>query len=175
MACTIINGIEIDCADSVGGIAEIYLTEFTNVPQANITASSGTISAMTCSSGKKFWTFQLEKENAMFTQTPQRILDNGTLHYEQSVELTLKNKMTAARRNALHILLQARLMVIVKDNNGLYQVLGQVYGLDVTAGVGTTGKAFGDMSGYTLTLTGKEASPANFLTASLITALLSPA
>lgn len=173
MPCVIINGVEIDCADSVGGVAEIYLTEFANV--AGITASSGTITAMNCSGGKKFWTFQLEKENGQFTQTPQRSVENGTLHYEQSVSFTIKGKMTAARRNALHILLQNRLMCIVKDNNGNYQVAGQVNGLDVTGAEGTTGKAFGDMNGYSLTLTGKEASPANFLTASLITALTSPA
>jgi len=61
MPCIIINGVEIDCADAIGGVAEIYLTEYTNVPQGNITAASGVITAMTCSSGKKFWTFQLEK------------------------------------------------------------------------------------------------------------------
>ena len=108
MACIIINGVEIDCADAIGGVAEIYLTEYTNVPQANITATSGVITAMTCSSGKKFWTFQLEKENGQFMSTPQRSVENGTLFYDQSATFTLKGKMTAARRNALHILLQNR-------------------------------------------------------------------
>lgn len=175
MACIIINGVEIDCADAIGGVAEIYLTEYTNVPQANITATSGVITAMTCSSGKKFWTFQLEKENGQFMSTPQRSVENGTLFYDQSVTFTLKGKMTAARRNALHILLQNRLMVIVKDNNGTYQLIGQVYGADVTGAEGTTGKAFGDMSGYTLTITGKEKDPANFVTPSLLTTLTVPA
>ena len=172
--CIIINGNEFDCADAVGGVAEIYITEFANVPQANITATSGTITAMTCSSGKKFWTFQVEKENAQFTQTGQRSVENGTLFYDQSATLTLK-KMTAAKRNALHILAKNRLMVIVKDNNGTYQLLGQVNGADLTGNEGTTGKAFGDMSGYTLTITGKEKDPANFVTASLLTTLTVPA
>jgi hypothetical protein len=171
MACIIINGVELDCADGIGGVAEIYLTEYTNVPQGNITATSGVITAMTCSSGKKFWTFQLDKENGQFMSTPQRSVENGTLYYT----FTLKGKMTAARRNALHILLQNRLMVIVKDNNGTYQLIGQVYGADVTGAEGTTGKAFGDMSGYTLTITGKEKDPANFVTPALLTTLTVPA
>jgi len=175
MSCIIINGVEIDCADAIGGVAEIYLTEYTNVSQAAITATSGVITAMTCLGGKKFWTFQLEKENGQFTQTPQRSVENGTLHYEQSAVFTLKGKMTAAKRNALHILLQNRLLVIVKDNNGTYQLMGQVYGADVTAAEGTTGKAFGDMSGYSLTITGKEGQPANFVTAALLTTLTVPA
>lgn len=175
MACIIINGIEIDCADSVGGIAEIYLTEFTNVPQANITASSGIITAISCSSGKKFWTFQLEKENAQFIQTPQRSVENGTLFYDQSLTFTIKGKMTAARRNALHILMQNRLMIIIKDNNGNLQLIGQVYGADITAAEAGTGKAFGDMNGYSLTASGKEAVQAQFLSAALLPALLIPA
>lgn len=174
MACIIINGVEIDCADSVGGVAEIYLTEFANVPSANITATSGVITAMTCLSGKKFWTFQLEKENAEFTQTGNRSVENGTLFYDQSVTFTVK-KMSAARANALHILLQNRLMVIVKDNNGVYQLMGQVYGADVTQAEGKTGKAFGDMNGYTITITGKEKDKANTVTASLLTTLTVPA
>lgn len=176
MSCIIINGNELDCADVVGGVPEIYLTEYANVPQANITATSGVITAMTCSSGKKFWTFQLEKENAQFTVTPQRSVENGTLFYEMSLTFTIK-KMSAARRNALHILLQNRLMVIVKDANSTaqYQLMGQVYGADVTGAEGTTGKAFGDMNGYTITITGKEASPPNFVTSSLLATLTVPA
>ena len=169
MACIIINGVEIDCADSVGGIAEVYLTEFANVPQANITATSGVITAMSCSSGKKFWTYQMEKENAELTITPQRSVENGTLHYEYSLTFTVK-KLNAARRNAFHILLQNRLMVIIKDLNGNYILLGQVYGADATGAEMKTGKAFGDLNGISVTITGKEASY-NFVTASLLTTL----
>lgn len=177
MACAIINGLEIDCADSIGGIKEIYVTEFANVPQGNITAASGVITAMTCSTGKKFWTFELEKENAELNITPQRSVEFGTLHYEFSLTFTIKNKMSAARRNAIHLLLQNRLMVIVKDNQttAQYQLLGQVYGADVTGAEGKSGKAFGDMNGYTITITGKEASPPNFVTAALLTTLTVPA
>lgn len=174
MACTIINGNEIDCIEVAGGVPEIYIAAFTDV--AGITASSGTITAMNCYTGKKFWTFQLEKENAQFTVTPQRSVENGTLFYDMTLTFTIK-KMTAARRNALHILLQQRLMAIVKDNasTAQYQLMGQVNGADVTGAEGTTGKAFGDMNGYTVTLTAKETSAPNFVTASLISTLTSPA
>ncbi len=174
MACIIIQGNQLDCADAVGGVAEIYLTEFANVPQANITATSGVITAMTCSTTKKFWTFQVEKENAELTQMGTRSVENGTSFYDQSAVFTLK-KMSASNRNALDILMKNRLLVIIKDNMGTYQLIGQVNGADVTTVEGKTGKAFGDMNGYTITINGKEAAPANFVTASLLATLTVPA
>jgi hypothetical protein len=172
MACTIINGREIDCRDSIGGIAEVYITEWANVPQANITATSGTITAMSCSSGKKFFTFQLEKENASFTETENSSVENGTLFYESNLNFTIK-KMSAANRNALNILAKNRLMVIVKDNNGLIYLMGQVNGADkIGENNATSGKAFGDMNGYALNFTAKEPNPVNTLSQAILSTLL---
>ena len=42
--------------------------------------------------------------------------------------------------------------------------------MEVTGGTIVTGTAMGDMSGYTLTLTGMERTPANFLASDLATA-----
>ena len=42
--------------------------------------------------------------------------------------------------------------------------------MDVSAGTIVTGTALGDMSGYTLTLTGMERTPANFLVSDITTA-----
>jgi hypothetical protein len=78
-------------------------------------------------------------------------------------------------KNNLKLIAQNRLMIIVKDNNGTYWVMGEARGVDATDIKITSGKAFGDMSGSTITFTGKEPDFDNQLTASLITSLLSPA
>jgi hypothetical protein len=57
--------------------------------------------------------------------------------------------------------------VIVEDNNGNFFLAGLEHGCDVTGGTIVTGAAMGDLSGYTLTLTGMEKVPANFLGDSL--------
>ncbi len=44
---------------------------------------------------------------------------------------------------------------------------GLDHGMDVTGGTIVTGGAMGDLSGYTLTLTGMEAVPANFISDNL--------
>lgn len=155
--CTIINGREIDCRDSVGGIEEVYITEWSNV--ASITESSGVVTSISMNSGKKFFTFKLEKENATFDETENTSVENGTLFYEGVLSFTTK-KMTAAARNAFNILAKNRLMIIFKDNNGLLWLVGRYGGADkVGDNKASTGKAFGDMNGYTLTFTSKEKAP----------------
>ena len=42
-------------------------------------------------------------------------------------------------------------------------VMGLEHGADVSGGTIVTGGAMGDLSGYTLTLTGQELEPANFV------------
>lgn len=170
MACNIVQGGEIACRDSVGGVLEVYLTEFTNVPQANITSSSGVITAATCSSGKRFFTYQLEKENATFGAKDIVSVENGTLYSEQTLTFTMK-KMSASARNNLRTLAQNRLHVIVKDANGIYWWMGQTRGVDLTGSEATTGKAMGDMNGYTLTLTGKEPDAPNTVSSTIVAAL----
>lgn len=170
MACPIIQGYEIACRDSVGGVPEVYLTEYVNVPQANYTASSGTISAATCSAGKRFFTIQLEKENAQYDVKDIVSVENGTLYSEQTLTFTMK-KMSASLRNMLRTIAQNRLHIIVKDGNGTYWWMGLVNGADLTTNDGTTGKALGDMNGYTLTFTAKEPDAPNTVSAAIVASL----
>lgn len=170
MACPIVQGREILCRDSVGGVPEVYLTEFANVPQANITASSGVITAASCLTGKRFFTYQLEKENGQFDSKEIVSVENGTLYNEMTLTFTLK-KMSASLRNNIRTLAQNRLHIIVKDGNGTYWWMGQVNGADLTAGDGTTGKALGDMNGYSLTFVAKEPDAPNTISAALVAAL----
>ena len=174
MACDLVQGYEILCRDAIGGIQEVYIAEWVDVPQANITAASGVITAMTCNSGKQFFTYQLEKENAEYTNPITTSVENGTTFYDSTLVFTMK-KMSASMKNSLKVLAQNRLMIIVLDNNGIYWVLGRQKGIDATDIQINSGKAFGDLSGSTITFTGKEPDFDNQLTASLITALVSPA
>ena len=174
MSCDLVQGSEILCRDAIGGIQEVYIAPFADVPQANITAASGVISAMTCTSGKKFYTYQLEKENAVYTNDAVGSLENGTTFWQSTLTFTLK-KMSASMKNSLKVLSQNRLMIIIKDGNGTYWVMGETKGADALDIKATSGKAFGDMSGATLVFSGKEPAFDNELTAALITPLLSPA
>lgn len=166
--CAIVQGYEIPCRNSVGGIAEIYITEIGN--KATLSSTSGIITAFTLSATKKFFTFFLEKENAEFTEKIVPSVENGTVYYEQEVKFNLK-QLSASNRNAIRLLAQNRLYIIVKDNNGVYWLLGEAKGMDLGASDGKTGKAMGDLNGYSLTFMGKEPLPAQVVTSSLMTTL----
>lgn len=171
MACPIVQGREILCRDAAGGVQEVYITEYDNVPQANITASSGVITAATCASGKRFFTYKLEKENAQFDQKIIPSVENGTTYVESTLTLNLKG-MSAALKNNLLTLAYNRLHIIVKDQQlvNVNHWMGQVNGADLTAADGSTGKAFGDMNGFSLTFVSKEPL-ANTVSSTIVSAL----
>jgi len=102
------------------------------------------------------------KGASSFTQNIQSSRDTGTTAFEQVVEVTLK-KLTVADHKELKILAFGRPHVIVEDYNGNFFLAGLEHGAEVTGGTIVTGTAMSDLSGYTLTLTGMERTPANFL------------
>lgn len=170
MSCNIVEDYILGCRDSVGGVKEIYLTEFENI--LSVTSASGVVTAISKSSGKKYWVYQLEDENADFKESEKISIENGTTFYEQTLTFTMK-KMSAKNRNNLKLVTQNKLSVIVLDNNGTYWLMGETRSARVTANEAGTGKAMGDLSGYSLTLMAKEIAPANTVSSSIITALFS--
>jgi exosome complex RNA-binding protein Rrp4 len=168
MPCSTINGYEIDCRDSVAGIKEIYLAEYNNI--ASYTESSGVCTAISMVGATKFFTYQMEKENAEFMDNGTGSVENGTLFYAQELKFTMK-KLSAAKRNTVKLLAQNRLVAIVLDQNGLYWILGRHNGLDLLTYSAKSGKAMGDLNGYELTLTGKETNPVYSFTGSLVNIL----
>lgn len=169
MACTIIEGITLDCRQGAGGIDKIYLTEFANI--ASITSSSGTVTAITMASGKKFWEIGVEVEDAQFNEELAASVENGTTFYNQTLTFSVF-KMTAKNRNIVRLLAQNRLAVIVKNMDGVYHLLGETRAMHVTGAASTSGKASGDKNGYNMTLIGKEPLPANTVSSGIIAALL---
>lgn len=171
-SCVIIEGFTLDCRMGQAGIQTLYLTEFTNLTQANCVASSGTISAMSLNAGKKFYEYQVVKEDAQWTDTPTISVANGTVSFDQQLVFTM-HKMTAKNRNIIKLLVQNRLLAIVLTADGQYVLLGQARGLDVVTVAGGSGKASGDLNGNVITLKGMEPDAANyFASASLVTAML---
>lgn len=153
MPCALTQGYVIDCKDSLGGISEVYFMAWNDL--ASVTETAGVITALTKDAGKKFWKYQLVKSTAGFTDTGNGSIENGTLFYQQELTIVL-NKLATNTRNEILLLAKNLLVAVVKDNNGVYWMLGKTRGLDVTSNVGSSGVAEGDRNGYSLTFTGKE-------------------
>lgn len=168
MACALTTGFTLDCRNSNGGIEAVYFTELAN--KDAITAASGVITAFTLTSGKRFFKYELRKKTGLFEQNIQANQENGTVFYEQTLNIKLE-ALTAAKRNEILLLAQNNLMIIVKDNNGVYWLMGETRGATLSGGKSSTGTAYGDLSGFDLNFMAEESAMAQQVTASLIPAL----
>ena len=168
MSCALTTGYALGCRDSVGGIKTIYVQGWNATGTVN-TNGSGTVTGFTgFSSG--FYEYDLTKATSSLTETLNASIENGSIYYTPEVTFTI-NKLQVAVRNELRLLARNRLLVIVQDNNNRYWVLGAANGLEATAGTAGSGTAFGDRSGYEMTLTGMEPDPMLLIVSTTFTPL----
>ena len=160
MACDLTAGRKEVCKDSVGGLKSIYFVNYGEIASVTYdTTNTDVIKTVTGTPDA----FKYELKGAStFTQNVNASRENGTTFFEQVLEVTLK-KLTPKDHKELKLLTYGRPHVIVEDYNGNFFLAGLENGMDVTGGTIVTGGAMGDLSGYTLTLTGMEKLPANFL------------
>lgn len=155
------------CKDSVGGIKYVY---FINNGELSVTNDvTNTDAIATLGTGLTAYRYEIRSTASTFTQNTNSSRDNGTTFWEQVLELTLKG-ITPADLKEIKLLSYSRPHVLVEDNNGSIFVAGLEYGMDVTGGTIVTGGAMGDLSGFTISLTGMEKIPANYLAAASLNA-----
>lgn len=157
MSCLFTTGYTLGCRDSIGGVQEVYIGNFKSGATYTLDANER-ITAFTGAT-VSYFTFEQEMETAQFNQPGSFNTEFGTVFFTQELVLTFQ-KNDAALRNLLLILSQSNMSVIVRDQRGSYWLLGYQNGVRATAGAMNTGKAFGDLNGVTITLTGKEPEPA---------------
>jgi len=162
MACDITSGFTLGCRDNSGGIKNIYILSGS---VAGITeASEGLISDI--SGSGTFYKFELTKNTGDITETPTPSLQNGTVFYDQSLNVAF-HKLQSSIRNQVKVLAQnPNLKIIVETNNGVespytgrYFLVGRYRGATLSAGSATSGTAFGDANQYALTFQGLEPEP----------------
>jgi hypothetical protein len=168
MACALTSGYSLDCREGIGGLKEVYIIEFANV--SAVTESSGVVTAITKTTGKRFWKYSLVRETSNATETISGNEQNGTLFYDQLVNIIL-NKRQASVRNEVMLLARNFLMIVGVENSGKAFLYGRTQGLQLLSGTAETGTAWGDRNGYTLPFAGKETELAPEVQASVLTTL----
>ena len=172
--CDITSGFTLGCRDNTGGDKNIYIL-------------SGSISTLTGAENGlitdidgygTLYKFELVKETADHTETITVSEENGTVFYETALNAAF-HKMQSATRNQVKVLAKnPNLKIIIETNNGSedgvgkFFLMGQENGASLTAGTGASGKAFGDMNGYSLTFTAKEPNPMCELSGSALAGVL---
>ncbi len=159
MACDLTLGRKEPCKDVVGGIKNIYFVDFGDLTLTFDSTDTDVIESV----GTSVENFKYEvKGNSSLEQTVNSSRENGTTFYEQTLNLTL-HKLTKEDNKELKLMAYGRPHVVVEDYNKNLMIMGLENGADVSGGTIVTGAAMGDLSGYTLTLSGMETMPANFI------------
>lgn len=167
MSCDISLGRLEPCKTSNGGLKAVYFVNWGDA--TGVTYDATDTDAITAVAGNPTaYKYDL-KGNSSFEQTITSSRENGTTFFEQTLNLTLK-KLTIKDHKQIKLLAYGRPQVIVQDNNDNYFWCGLEHGMEVSGGTIVTGAAMGDLSGYTLVLSGQENVPANFIITSLTTA-----
>lgn len=155
MSCVLSGGYTLGCRDNIGGVQAVYIGEW-NSTTSYVLDSNNVIGTFSFVGGTvSFYTFEQEIETASFNQPGQFSNENGTVFYEQSLELSL-HKLDATLRNRLMVLGQGKWRVIIKDQRGVYHLMGKQNPVRVSAMTPGVGKAYGDLNGAVITFMVKE-------------------
>jgi len=157
MSCDISRGRIEPCKDSVGGLNAVYFINKGGI-SATVDASTDIIDDLGSPTAYKFDI----KGGSTYTENITSSRENGTTTFEQVLELQL-TKLTKEDHKTVKLLAYGSPHILIEDNNGNVFVAGLEHGLDVSGGTIVSGAAMGDMSGYTLTFSGMEKAPANFV------------
>jgi len=151
MACEITSGFTLGCRDNSGGIKNIYILGADSVSGSatidTITETPGLISNI---SGSGVWyKYELTRGTGDLTETPTPSLENGTVFYDQTVNVAF-HKLQSSIRNQVKTLAQnPNLRLIVETNNGeeapytgKFFLVGRYRGATLSAGSATSGTDF---------------------------------
>jgi len=162
MSCYISSGAALGCSDGIGGIKKIYIVGGANGAVTGYTYDAdGAITGATSQSGTTLYGFELKRNTSSLAQNVQKNFENGTIFFEQVLTAVLF-RYDQTKRNQIKILSQNdQIQIVAIDQNNTYYYLGQVNGMYLSGGDASTGTAYGDRNGFTLTFTGQENTPAN--------------
>lgn len=154
MSCTqySLKGIARGCKDSCGGIVKVWVNADYDTARSSVSLAEGdTGQAKITTPDTNGWkVFNFFKNTGSMTST-LNVSDNAGSSFTTEVSLTFMKQDSAKRLEMLGLLL-GQCMVIVKDANGKYWVLGWDSPVEASAGTAVTGTASTDLNGFTVTL-----------------------
>ena len=164
MACNLTTGVALSCRESVGGIKTAYILDASG-EAITVTEAAGVVSAISVgatsisSLSADMFEFEQVKQTANLVETITASEENGTVFYQSVLNLVF-NKLESAKLNALKVLAaNSKLLIVVKDNNDKFWMIGNTNGATVSGGTSETGTAMGDRNGISIEFTGYHAAP----------------
>ena len=156
MPCSIAKGRVLPCKSAVGGLKNIYFSNY----DADISDLIPTAGVITFDNTETFYKYEI-KGNSSLETAINSSRENGTTFYESTLNATF-TFLDSATQEEIKLLAAGRPQIVIEDNNGTFFLVGKDHGAEVTGGTIVTGAAMGDLSGFTLTLTAQETAPPFF-------------
>lgn len=169
MACTsLTRGRNLDCSRISGGIRAVYfavLDQITSITYDG-TAAPNTIREIDDidMGSNSVYRYILPIGASSLTDTIVGSTENGTLYFTPTINI-IYNKLSRADQAEVKLLASTKTVVFAELNatlaNGhnVITAMGMVNGMSLNAGTMTSGGAWGDRNGYSLTLDGQETEP----------------
>lgn len=145
-----LKGIADSCDASLAGIEIAYIGEKEDFTLA-YDADSMKVTGITGTTEGKLYAYHFNRQTGSLTSTMTRNDTNGTFYYTNSVVLQF-TKMEAAKSAEVSALAKGKELIVLKDLNGHYWVVGADTYATASADTAQTGQAYDDLNGYNLTL-----------------------
>jgi len=157
MSCKLTNGINLKDCDTPGGVSESYFINIEDVDTFTVTDFQ--VSELTLKSLAKAYKIAFEPQTSNFASNAVGSVENSSAAFEQACEIKI-NKIDNNVLKQIDALTKGRHLVIIKKADGTYEMYFHEGGAKFLANY-TTGTAFEDPSGVTLTATHRQ--PSNML------------
>lgn len=153
--CPLTTGFDLSggCDVGPGGVQAIYFCESYN--KNTFTAAGGVVTVMTLQSAKVFRKYVPRKNNANFSEVLTRDPVTGGFSVKSTITLPL-NSLTTVLRQEVQLLARNPLMIVVKDQQGIYRLFGYDNVMDCITADASSGTNMIDGQKMALTFTGEE-------------------
>jgi len=167
MSCKLTNGINLKDCDTPGGVSESY---FINIEDFDtMTVTNFQVSELTLKSLAKAYKIAFEPQTSNFASNAVGSVENSSAAFEQACEIKI-NKIDNNVLKQIEALTKGRHMVIVKKADSTYELYFHEGGAKFVSNY-STGIAFEDPSGVTLTATHRQPSNMLLVSATVIASL----
>jgi len=164
MSCDIGNGRTEPCKDSVGGLKNIYIVNYSGTLLSGATLDANDqITAL--ASDVVAYKFELKGANS-FEEANENSRENGTSFWTGTGTIVLK-KQDLTTQKEFKLLSYGRPQILIEDYNGNFRLAGAENGCEVAVNT-ASGAAMGDLNGYNLTFTSTESAMANFVDSAIV-------
>lgn len=158
MACTL-TGLRNDCGrTNIEGIKKLYIGIYTSATTFAVTA--GVCNGIT---GASYYTYEPAPTSSDWSNNGSGAKETLSWGYLHQVNAYFPGN-SAAIRNEIYLLSQAKLSIVVEDLKGDLWLLGKDNGLWTTVETFNSGKKMGDGKGWTYTAEGENSEPAVIVT-----------